>query len=166
MLRFKGNWYCGFREGEIHNNHPSGRGRIIRSADGEKWETAARFEWDGGDVREPKLSITAEGWLMVNTSVYFVSKEPRIESTTIKPDDKNSYTPPESRKKTDHPDRFYQLDWLGAPLNLSPDDLEQNVAQQSVSWLSQDGEHWESANACPSGINGWRWDVTWYNGMG
>ena len=29
------------------------------------------MEWDGGDVRDPKLSITAEGALMLNSAVYF-----------------------------------------------------------------------------------------------
>ena len=77
LIRFKGYWYCGFREGYIHNNHPSGRARIIRSADGEKWDSVKLIEWDGADVREPKFSVSAEGNLMINTSIAFVSKEPR-----------------------------------------------------------------------------------------
>ena len=138
LLRFKGAWYCSFREGEIHGNHPSGRGRVIRSADGETWETAALVEWDAGDVRDPRLSVTADGQLMLNSSIYFVSKQPR---------DNGSY---------------HQLDTRGTP----DSELEIDVARQSVTWLSADGEHWTSAYACPSGVNTWRWDVAWHNGMG
>ena len=79
LIRFKDHWYCAFREAEIHNNHPSGRGRVIRSADGKKWETVKLLAWECGDVREPKFAITAEGLLMINTSVYFVSREPRMD---------------------------------------------------------------------------------------
>ena len=142
LARFKGHWYCAFREAEIHDNHPSGRGRVIRSADGERWETVRLLEWDCGDVREPKFSITAEGNLMINTSVYFVSRQPRANG------------------------RHYQLDWLGTTLNLADNDLELNVAQQSVTWLSPDGVNWSSAYACPIGANTWLWDTTWHNGMG
>jgi len=138
LIRFKGNWYCAFREGEIHGNHPSGRGRIIRSSDGEAWESVALMAWDSGDVRDPRLSITADGHLMLNSSIYFVSKQPRSK------------------------DSHYQLDGPGTPSS----DLEMNVARQSVTWLSPDGEHWGSAYACPSGVNTWRWHVTWHNGMG
>lgn len=124
---FKGAWYCAFREGEIHHNHPSGRGRIIRSADGKAWETAALFDWDAADVREPKLSVTAEKHLMVNTSLAFIQRARR------RPKD---------------------------------GDAEEGVSRQSVTWLSPDGEHWSSAYACPTGVNTWRWEVTWHNGMG
>jgi len=142
LIRFKGAWYCAFRVGEIHNNHPSGRGRIIRSADGEAWESVALLEWDGGDVREPKFSITAEGALMVNTSVYFVSKKPRADGS------------------------YYRLDRTGTILNIPYHDAESHVVQQSVTWLSTDGRDWGTVCACPSGVNGWRWSVTWHNGMG
>ena len=138
LIRFRDAWYCGFREGEVHESHPSGRGRIIRSADGENWETAALFDWDCADVREPKFSVTAEGNLMVNTSLAFTSKEPRADG------------------------KFYPLDRPGTPET----DSEAEVARQSVTWLSCDGERWSSAYACPSGVNTWRWEVAWHNGMG
>ncbi len=58
LIRYKGHWYCGFKE--------SGRSRIIRSADGTNWETVKLFDWNGGFFGRPYLSITAEGQLMVN----------------------------------------------------------------------------------------------------
>ena len=132
LVRFNGNWYCAFREGEIHHNHPSGRGRVIRSSDGENWESVALFEWDRADVREIRFSITPEGWLMVNTSVFFCSAEPRQNGA------------------------YYQLDRRGT----LETDSESEVARQSVTWLSPDGVNWSSAYACPTGVNTWRWDVT------
>jgi hypothetical protein len=128
LIRFRDQWYCSFREGEIHGNHPSGRGRVIRSADGEQWQSVALLEWDGGDVRDLRLSVTADGQLMLNSSIYFTSG-------------RGSGTPPNEAEA-------------------------KGVARQSVTWLSGDGQTWTSAYACPTGVNSWRWDVTWHGGMG
>ena len=138
LVRFKDAWYCGFREGQAHENHPSGRARIIRSADGMRWESVALFGWDGADVREPRFSVTAEGSLMVNTALAFVSQRPRADG------------------------RYYQLD---DPRGTGGD-REPDVSYQSVTWLSRDGRNWSSAYTCPSGINTWRWETHWHNGMG
>jgi len=146
LIRFKGNWYCGFHEGEIHGNHPSGRARIIRSADGEKWETVALLTWDSGDVREPRFSITAEGQLMVNTSVCFVLKNP-VPGGSLYPIPRSVPGGP-------------------PPAVAGDSDLEAGVSRQSVTWLSANGTNWSSGYACPTGVNTWRWDVTWHNGMG
>lgn len=165
LIRFKDYWYCGFRESPIHNNHPLGRGRIIRSKDGEDWETIKILDWDCADVREPKFSITPEGNLLINTSVYFCSREPRNPAEEQKKIDGLSYTPPEGRKKTDRSDAYYQLEWLGTCLNLPESDEEHLVTSQSTNWISSDGVNWGEAYCCETGINTWRWDVTWHNGM-
>lgn len=117
LIRFKGYWYCTFREGESHIAG-TGKIRIIRSADGKLWKSAALFEMDGCDLRDPKFSITAEGELMVNSLVLFISYKTRP------------------------------------------------YLCQSITWLSADGENWGSVYACNSGINTWRWGVTWYKGLG
>lgn len=143
LVRFKGQWYCGFREARIHENHPSGKGRIIRSADGRAWESVALIEWDGADAGTPRFSVTAEGKLMVTSTLLFVSKEPRSDGY------------------------YYQLDRKTLGLGLVPhSDLETDVACQSVTWLSSDGENWGSAYACPTAVNTNRFNVTWHNGMG
>jgi len=160
LVRFKEHWYCGFREGKIHHDHPSGRARIIRSADGASWESAALFEWDGGSVRAPRLSITAEGHLMVATSVYFVSRGPRLDANAM--GDDGEPLPPEVKARRDRPGCYYQLDAPGTPAT----DEESQVARQSVSWLSADGLNWSTAFADVSGVNAHRWSVTWHNGMG
>ena len=142
LIHFKGYWYCGFREAQIHNNHPSGQARIIRSADGEKWETAKIFSWDGADVREPKLSITSEGDLVVFTSIYFVPKEPRTDGN------------------------FYILDKNPPTLDATQLHEEKNIFQQMVSWITTDGQNWSSAYTDPLATNIWLWDLVWHNGMG
>ncbi len=40
LLRFKGKWYCVFREGSAHVS-PDGSLRVITSTDGKKWESIA-----------------------------------------------------------------------------------------------------------------------------
>lgn len=67
--RFKGRYYCTFREGATHifdsNGNAEGKVRILASEDGEKWETVAFVGKEGFDLRDPKLSITPDGKLMV-----------------------------------------------------------------------------------------------------
>jgi len=142
LVRFKGHWFCAWREGMIHYNHPTGVARIVHSADGEHWEDVTTLAWQSADVREPKFSITAEDRLMINTSIYF---------TADQPDERGCY---------------HALPPIGTVIDMPLDDAEWHVAQQTVTWLSNDGFDWGSAYACPSGVNSWRWATTWHNGMG
>ncbi len=71
LIRHKSQWYCAFREGEKHVSD-DGKLRIIRSADGETWQSVALMEWEGGDIRDAKLSITSTGMLMLNGAVRFL----------------------------------------------------------------------------------------------
>ena len=117
LIWFKGKWYCTFREGESHMSG-TGKIRIIGSTDGKLWKPVALFEMNGCDLRDPKFSITAEGELMVNSLVLFISYKPRPHLC------------------------------------------------HSITWLSSDGEKWSSVYACNSGIDTWRWSVTWHYGIG
>lgn len=157
LLYHQGYWYCAFREGATHWNHPSGRGRILRSRDGKHWLSVCLLQWNCGDVREPRLSVTAEGHLMVNTSVFYVSREPRLPGNSSDQED----APQEAG--TDSPTQYYQLD---RPGTIPYHHEEAYTNRQSVSWISKDGLNWEGVFACPTGFNTWRWDVTWHNGMG
>ena len=69
LVRFRDHWYCAFRESEMHYPHPSGRSRVVRSADGETWESAALFDWDGACVRDPYLSVTASAALLATVDL-------------------------------------------------------------------------------------------------
>jgi hypothetical protein len=70
LMRFRGEWYCAFREGRAHVSE-DGKLRVIRSQDGDAWASVALLAWEGGDVRDAKLSLTPDGQLMLNGAVYF-----------------------------------------------------------------------------------------------
>jgi hypothetical protein len=66
LIRFRNRWFCTFREG---NNHvsPDGKIRILISDDGSCWNSAALLNVPDRDMRDPKLSMTPSGCLMLNT---------------------------------------------------------------------------------------------------
>lgn len=65
LIRFNGYFYCSFRVGTGHVGGEDGKIRIIRSRDGQKWRTVALMEKEGIDLRDPKLSVTPDGHIMV-----------------------------------------------------------------------------------------------------
>ncbi len=65
LIRFKGKFYCVFREGSSHVGGSDGKIRIINSTDGKKWREVALLEKKGFDLRDAKLSITPNGRIMV-----------------------------------------------------------------------------------------------------
>lgn len=74
LIRFGDYWYCAFREGQGHISD-DGSLRLIRSTDGENWASAALMGWEGGDVRDAKLSITGDAHLMLSGAVRFLEPE-------------------------------------------------------------------------------------------
>ncbi len=71
---FKGYLYCSFREAPIHGVHIDGRGRVIRSSDGINWESVVLLESATGDIRDPRLSVSTDGILVVNASIAFIEE--------------------------------------------------------------------------------------------
>ncbi|HNW57808.1 MAG TPA: hypothetical protein PKM69_08545 [Bacteroidales bacterium] len=65
IINFKGTFFCSFREGETHVGGKDGETRIISSKDGINWESVAHLKKDGYDLRDPKLSVTPDGRIMV-----------------------------------------------------------------------------------------------------
>ena len=65
LIQFNDYFYCSFRQGSHHVGGINGVVRIIRSEDGIKWKTVAILERKGYDLRDPKLSITPNGRIMV-----------------------------------------------------------------------------------------------------
>ncbi len=65
LIRFRGKFYCVFREG---TGHAEGEGklRVLVSSDGEQWDSAASLAELGRDLRDAKISITPDGRLMLN----------------------------------------------------------------------------------------------------
>lgn len=171
LVRFRDAWYCAVSESPTHNPHPSSRRRILRSENGENWETVKVFEWDAGAVGVG-LSVTPEGRLMASGQVYFVSKTPRPDLSN-----REKTPPPEppvsaDGKKADPnpmvgtPFCHYQLNPIGTVLNLPDNDQECGVTNQFTSWFSDDGKQWSSAFCPPNMVNTQPFRVTWHNGMG
>jgi hypothetical protein len=83
LIRFGDRWYCTFREADAHVGG-DGKLRVLSSADGTKWESVALLAETGIDLRDPKLSVAADGRLMIvaGGSVYegktLRGRQPRV----------------------------------------------------------------------------------------
>ena len=68
LIRFEGKFYCTFREANFHvikTTADCGKIRVLISKDGEDWNSFALIEKKGYDLRDPSMSITPEGKLML-----------------------------------------------------------------------------------------------------
>ena len=68
LVKYKGNYYCAFREAGAHISKGAdlGKIRIISSKNGKKWSSVALLSKEYVDLRDPWLSITPKGLLMVS----------------------------------------------------------------------------------------------------
>lgn len=84
LVRFQGKWFCTFRESDAHVFGGAGTIRVIVSEDGKAWESAALLREEGVDLRDPKISVTPKGELMLvkGGSVYegrtLVTRQSRV----------------------------------------------------------------------------------------
>lgn len=71
LIRYRDRWVCAFREAATHGSD-DGRIRIVTSPDGQEWTSAARIDCPppNKDLRDPKLSITPDGQLMLTSTAY------------------------------------------------------------------------------------------------
>jgi hypothetical protein len=68
IIHYNGELYITFREAGAHvpkQSRDDGKIRVLRSPDGDEWESFALLELEGYDLRDPKLSITPQGKLML-----------------------------------------------------------------------------------------------------
>ena len=68
LIRHQNRFYCTFREGSGHVPGKSGHNgtiRVIASDDGCTWRSVASIAEEGVDLRDPKLSVTPDGRMMV-----------------------------------------------------------------------------------------------------
>ena len=68
LVYFKGKFYCTFREGTGHVPGPNGTDGVIRilsSEDGNSWFPESLLASDRYDLRDPKISVTPDGRLML-----------------------------------------------------------------------------------------------------
>ena len=64
MLRWNDRFYCAFREGREHVS-ADGKIRVLESKDANLWESVGLVMLEGYDLRDPHLSVTPDGRLML-----------------------------------------------------------------------------------------------------
>jgi hypothetical protein len=64
LARFQNRWLCVFREGQGHVS-PDGSIRVIASSNGRDWSSLALLTLRGADLRDPKITPTPDGRLMI-----------------------------------------------------------------------------------------------------
>ena len=84
LVRFRDRFYCVFREADAHVGG-DGKIRVLTSPDGSAWESAGLVAEEGIDLRDPKISVTPDGRLMLvaGGSVYrggttLLGRQPRV----------------------------------------------------------------------------------------
>jgi hypothetical protein len=110
LIRWRDRWYCTFREGDDHVGG-DGRIRVLVSADGDNWSSAALAGETGIDLRDPKLSITPDGRLMIvaGGSVYegkrYLGRQPRVMFSS----DGNTWSAPQ--RVLEEGDWLWRVTW-------------------------------------------------------
>jgi hypothetical protein len=80
LLRFKGEWFCSFREGKGHVS-PDGALRVLISSDGQTWNSAALLTSEKADLRDPKLTLTPDGRMMLTAAAAWHQPAPARHQT-------------------------------------------------------------------------------------
>ena len=121
LVHFKGRYYCSFREGASHifdkDGKAEGKVRIISSEDGEKWESVAYVGKEGVDLRDPKLSVTPDGKILVTIggSIYRNRNLEACEPHYMLSEDGKTFTAPEPAevdpKMTTKRDWIWRVTW-------------------------------------------------------
>jgi hypothetical protein len=92
LIRFRGAWLCVFREGSDHRS-PDGKIRILFSNDGIAWSSHAVLSLPGLDLRDPKISTTPAGVLMINAAAAYDPSAPiRHQSLSWFSEDGNKWS--------------------------------------------------------------------------
>jgi hypothetical protein len=67
LARFRGEWWCVFREGTGHVS-AEGAVQVLVSPDGTNWSSAARLTSSTADLRDPKITPTPDGRLLLTAA--------------------------------------------------------------------------------------------------
>ena len=113
LIRFRNRWWCAFREAQSHRSH-NGVVRVIMSEGGDCWKSATLLKQDGIDLRDPKLSITPNNYLMLimGGSIYdsqgvYQTRSPRVAFSQ----DGYDWTEPRKLLAEDH--WLWRVTWQG-----------------------------------------------------
>lgn len=153
IIRFKGKWFATFREGLSHvarKEHPTddGKLRVITSDDGDTWRSTALLTEDGIDLRDPHLSLTADGRLMIvaGGSIYrnavFGGRQPRVAFSK----DGTTWTKPAKVLEEGH--WLWRVTWhegwaYGVSKYPEKGIADEKEARRTVLVRSRDGLKWE-----------------------
>jgi hypothetical protein len=112
LTRYNSQWFCTFREAQSHING-NGKIRVLTSSDGDNWKSAALLEESGIDLRDPKLSVTADNRLMLTMggSIYKDKKLVSRQSRVAFSKDGANWTAPKAVLKTG--DWLWRVTWNG-----------------------------------------------------
>lgn len=64
LVHFQDMWFCVFREGTAHVS-PDGAIQILKSIDGNKWQSVAKLTSPSADLRDAKITVTPTEKLML-----------------------------------------------------------------------------------------------------
>lgn len=64
LIHFQRHWFCVFREGSAHVS-PDGALQVLKSQDGNTWQSVARLTSPTADLRDAKITVTPSGQLML-----------------------------------------------------------------------------------------------------
>jgi hypothetical protein len=137
LIRFKDQWYCAFREGEAHVS-PHGKLRVIRSTDGQSWESAGLLAHNDYDLRDACLSETPDGRLMLLGGAQQASEGRHPTGTVVSfSEDGVSWTPP--KLVLPLPKWLWRITWHGDKA-------------YGIAYGGEAGEHF-SLQTTPDGMN-------------
>ncbi|UQB42704.1 hypothetical protein JX580_02065 [Thiomicrospira microaerophila] len=68
LIYFNQAWYCVFREGSTHMSY-DGQIIVLTSKDAKNWQEHSRLNWQGGDLRDPKLSVSPANQLVMTAGI-------------------------------------------------------------------------------------------------
>lgn len=155
IIRYHNRWFAIFREAENHVSHPGAEAdgvlRVIVSNSGETWKAAARIEEAGIDLRDPHLSITADGRLMAvaGGSEYpggvYKGRQPRVAFSR----DGSTWTQPQRVLEPGH--WLWRVTWhkgeaWGVSKYGSPGKELPEAPRRVILVRSSDGIHWETVS--------------------
>jgi hypothetical protein len=148
LRRFEGRWYLTFREAPVHTvpevGQAPGKARVLVSDDGEQWQSAALLEaGENQDVRDPKLSVTPDGRLMLLAAIA-PHKQPGVRQPLVWfSNDGQTF---------EGPQRVAERGWWLWRITWGPDDRAYGVSYGSVPdkgrvtrlYLTTDGQNYQT----------------------
>ncbi len=147
IIKYKGKYYCAFREGFSHifdnEGNAEGKIRILSSEDGNTWTPTALIAKAKYDLRDSQLSITPDGRLMVlmGGSVYVDRKLTNMLPQVSFSEDGVHYSKPSpiqlDEKVKDGRDWLWKLVWsdgIGYGVNYNRSGISLVTTKDGISY--------------------------------